>query len=80
MRINWKPVTEIPTDCWERNDALSNPKLVLYSSEGKLMMDWIRYSHVSDVWLVLRMNHDVLAWADISEEDFLKEIKKELKR
>ena len=80
MTINWRPLTEYPTDHWERNNAISNPKLVLYRANGSLKIGWDQYSYISNLWLISYMSHEVIAWADISEEEFLKQVKIEIEQ
>lgn len=78
MTINWRPLTEHPTDRWERNHVLSNPKLVLYRADGETKTGWAKYSHCTDSWVVLSLLYEVIAWADISEEEFLNQVKTEI--
>ena len=78
MTINWRPLSEHPTDRWERNRSISNPKLVLYRADGETKIGWTNYSHFGNTWVVLSLLYEVIAWADISEEEFLKQVKIEI--
>lgn len=78
MTINWRPLTEHPTDRWERNPAISNLKLVLYRSDGETKIGWANYSHCGEQWIILSLYYDIIAWADISEEEFLNQVETEI--
>ncbi len=78
MKIKWRPISEHPTDRWERNNAISNPKLVLYRVDGETKLGWVQYSYIGNTWIVLSMYYDVIAWADISEEEFNRIVKEEI--
>lgn len=80
MNINWRPLTEHPTDRWVKNDAISNPKLVMYYdfSEKDTRLMWDNYSHVGNRWVITGLLHKPIAWADISIEEFLRQVKSEI--
>ena len=80
MTINWRPLTEHPTDRWERNQVLSNPKLVFYLADGETKIGWTKYSHCTDTWVVLSLLYEVIAWADVSEEEFFNQVKTEIEK
>lgn len=78
MTINWRPLSEHPMDRWERNNAISNLKLVLYRADGETKIGWANYSYCGEQWIILSLLYEVIAWADISEEEFLKQVKIEI--
>ena len=71
IEFEWKPITEIPTEHWDRNDAISPQYLVKCGEEdGKSILGYSNYSFVINSWIdVYRATspgiYKVIAWTDI---------------
>lgn len=72
MELIWKPKTEIPTDHWEHNPAVSADYLVKcgYDKDGNAIIGYTRYSHASNCWMKCfrateRGVFDVQEWSDV---------------
>lgn len=71
MELIWKSKTEIPTDHWEHNPAVSSEYLVKCGyKDGKAIIGYTRYSHASNCWMKCyqaseRGIFDVQEWSDI---------------
>ena len=71
IEFKWKPITEIPTEHWDRNDALSPTYLVKCGEEdGRAILGYSNYSFVNNWWIdVYRATHagvhKVIAWTDV---------------
>ena len=70
IEIKWKPSTEIPTEHWENNPAISPLYLVKCGSvNGNSVLGYTHYSYVSNSWMdCFRATEDgvwnVLEWTD----------------
>jgi hypothetical protein len=68
--IKWKPITEIPTEHWENNPAISPLYLVKCGSiNGNPILGYTHYSYVSNSWMdCFHATEDgiwkVLEWTD----------------
>lgn len=72
MELIWKPKTEIPTDHWEHNPAISADYLVKcgYNEDGNAIIGYTRYSHACNCWMkCYRATEpgifDVQEWSDV---------------
>ena len=69
-KIKWKPITEIPTEHWENNPAISPLYLVKCGSiNGNSILGYTHYSYVSNSWMdCFHATEDgiwkVLEWTD----------------
>jgi hypothetical protein len=69
-KIKWKPITEIPTEHWENNPAISPLYLVKCGSvNGNPILGYANYSYVSNSWMdCFHATEDgiwkVLEWTD----------------
>lgn len=71
MVINWKKASETPTTRWERNYAISEEYLVAYNGEDGMVLDFCRYSHIGNCWIIVKdFNANVVAWAEITRDEF----------
>ena len=67
----WKPITEIPTEHWDKNDAISPLYLVRCGEkDGLSILGYSHYSFVSKAWIdCFRATspgvHKVTEWTDI---------------
>ena len=76
MKIDfeWKPITEIPTEHWEKNDAISPLYLVRCGEkDGVSILGYSHYSFATNRWLDCYSTtdtdydviHKVTEWTDI---------------
>ena len=72
VEFTWKPITEIPTEHWERNEAISPIYLVKCGEEnGKAILGYSNYSFINNCWIdVYRATHPgiykVTEWTDVN--------------
>ena len=70
-KFKWKPITEIPTEHWVNNDAISPLYLVRCGEEnGVSILGYSNYSFVSKSWIECFQAtapgaHKVTEWTDI---------------
>lgn len=72
IEFEWKPVTEIPTEHWENNDAISPLYLVRCGEkDGVSILGYSHYSFVTKQWMDCFDTtdygsiHKVTEWTDI---------------
>jgi hypothetical protein len=71
IEFSWKPITEIPTEHWDRNDAISPKYLVKCGEEnGVSILGYSNYSFIGNCWIdVCRATHKgihkVTEWTDV---------------
>lgn len=73
IEFEWKSITEIPTEHWDKNNAISPRYLV--KCKGKTYDDlpiigYVSYSFVTNKWMscwccTSKYVHEVIAWSDI---------------
>ena len=52
IEFYWKPITEIPTEHWDRNNAISPLYLVRCGEkDGKSIIGYSCYSYVTNSWI-----------------------------
>lgn len=52
VEFEWKPSTEIPTEHWDRNDAISPLYLVRCgTANGLSILGYSRYSYATNEWM-----------------------------
>lgn len=67
----WKPITEIPTKHWERNDSISPLYLVRCGEkDGISVLGYSYYSYVTNSWIdccnaTFPGIHKVTEWSDV---------------
>lgn len=73
IQFEWKPANEIPTEHWERNDAISPEYLVKCGySNGLPIIGYSRYSYAANRWMqcydytpkTTGYVHEVVEWTD----------------
>ena len=74
IEFSWKPITEIPTEHWDKNDAISPLYLVRCGEkDGLSILGYSRYSFVANQWgdcysttdTDYDVIHKVTEWTDI---------------
>ena len=72
INFPWKPITEIPTEHWERNDAISPLYLVRCGEkDGVSILGYSNYSFVTKRWMDCYSTtdydviHKVTEWTDV---------------
>lgn len=71
IKFYWKSITEIPTEHWDKNDAISPLYLVRCGEEdGLSILGYSRYSFVAKRWMdcfdsTSNGIHKVTEWTDI---------------
>lgn len=74
IEFSWKSITEIPTEHWDKNDAISPLYLVRCGEkDGVSILGYSHYSFVAKCWLdcysTTDTNYDVIhkvtEWTDI---------------
>ena len=72
ITFTWKPITEIPTEHWERNDAVSPVYFVKCNGtvDGQSIIGYSRYSFATQRWMKCFNATepgiwDVIAWTDV---------------
>jgi len=73
INFSWKPITEIPTEHWVRNDAISPLYLVRCGEkDGVSILGYSHYSFVTNEWIPCYNTtnnydtmHEVTEWTDI---------------
>lgn len=74
IEFSWKPITEIPTEHWDKNDAISPLYLVRCGEkDGVSILGYSHYSFVTKCWLHCYSTtdtdydviHKVTEWTDI---------------
>ena len=71
INFYWKPITEIPTEHWDRNDAISPLYLVRCGEkDGVSILSYSHYSFATNKWMVCFQAtengiHEVTEWTDI---------------
>lgn len=52
ITFEWKPSSEIPTEHWDRNDAISPSYLVRCGEkDGKAILGYANYSFATNSWI-----------------------------
>ena len=52
ITFEWKPSSQIPTEHWDRNDAISPSYLVRCGEkDGKVVLGYANYSFVTNSWI-----------------------------
>lgn len=71
IEFSWKPITEIPTEHWNKNDAISPLYLVRCGEkDGVSILGYSHYSFATKCWLhcfeaTVSGVHKVIEWTDI---------------
>lgn len=74
IEFEWKPITEIPTEHWDRNDAISPLYLVRCGEkDGVSILGYSHYSFATNNWMPCYNTtnsdydtiYDVTEWTDI---------------
>ena len=52
ITFEWKPTSEIPTEHWDRNDAISPSYLVRCGEiNGRAILGYANYSYAANAWM-----------------------------